>query len=393
MTKIGVISDLHLGYRQYGLKEREEDFYIQFNKCIDKIIHLQCDLCIMAGDIFDTAKPSPKAISVFENGLSKLNDNNIPVVNIVGNHTQLRIKDHFEADKLFTTNYDYYLLDGDEPYTGIRNLSVFGLPYHSISELDQLKDKIKELNDKTDNDGYNILVLHQEFKEYSGFTGVELSINDIEALNFDIIICGHIHSREIDIDDETFTFLQPGSIERLNVAEAKDEIENGKGVSLIEIPEDDDDIGYFFYPIKSDREFIIKEVMTTSIDEIHSFFDNLEDICKQCEDAIVSYKVNDTTGQLSLIRDYDVGLSDHCLSSFLRYTDLRVVPEEISGNDIGSKLSIGIALSNALDEKYGKEYTVLAKDLLEKLGKNDPDIEGSAALCDDFYHKHYENIE
>ena len=28
--KIGILSDLHLGYRQYGSVDREEDFYQQF---------------------------------------------------------------------------------------------------------------------------------------------------------------------------------------------------------------------------------------------------------------------------------------------------------------------------------------------------------------------------
>ena len=37
-TKIAHLADTHLGYRQYGLLEREEDFYDAFNKIIDDII-------------------------------------------------------------------------------------------------------------------------------------------------------------------------------------------------------------------------------------------------------------------------------------------------------------------------------------------------------------------
>ena len=71
--KIGIISDLHLGYRQYGLKDRENDFYTQYKKCIKTIVEEECDYAIFAGDIFDTHKPSTVAINIFGTGLSLLN--------------------------------------------------------------------------------------------------------------------------------------------------------------------------------------------------------------------------------------------------------------------------------------------------------------------------------
>ena len=36
--KFAHLADTHLGYRQYGLFEREKDFYEVFDKVIDKII-------------------------------------------------------------------------------------------------------------------------------------------------------------------------------------------------------------------------------------------------------------------------------------------------------------------------------------------------------------------
>ena len=38
IMKFAHLADTHLGYRQFGLLEREKDFYEVFDKIIDKII-------------------------------------------------------------------------------------------------------------------------------------------------------------------------------------------------------------------------------------------------------------------------------------------------------------------------------------------------------------------
>ena len=220
--KIGIISDLHLNYRQYGLKDREEDFYYQYHLCITECIEKKCDIVIMAGDIFDNHNPSPKAIDVFEQGLNNLNKNGITVLNIVGNHTQLQVKDHFPPDSLFKQKYDYCLLDSKHLFKD-DNLFICGLPYYANHSLEKLKKHIVSFNEMASEYDVSILVLHQEFQEYCGFTGAHMSINDIKIDNFDFVICGHIHSRIIDKINDKTTYIQPGSIERMNSKEALDE--------------------------------------------------------------------------------------------------------------------------------------------------------------------------
>ena len=80
--KIGVITDMHLGLRQYGLSEREEDFYIQYNKAIDAFLDAGVDIVIIGGDIFDQPRPSPKSLQVFNEGISQLIDANINPKNV-----------------------------------------------------------------------------------------------------------------------------------------------------------------------------------------------------------------------------------------------------------------------------------------------------------------------
>ncbi|MFQ5763089.1 MAG: DNA double-strand break repair protein Mre11, partial [Candidatus Bathyarchaeia archaeon] len=52
------MADLHLGYTQYNLAERREDFAKAFRQCVDKALELKPELVILAGDIFDNPRPS-----------------------------------------------------------------------------------------------------------------------------------------------------------------------------------------------------------------------------------------------------------------------------------------------------------------------------------------------
>ena len=44
--KFAHLADTHLGYRQFGLLEREKDFYEVFDKIIDRIIEEKVDFVI-----------------------------------------------------------------------------------------------------------------------------------------------------------------------------------------------------------------------------------------------------------------------------------------------------------------------------------------------------------
>jgi len=52
------VADLHLGYSQYGLEVRREDFDRAFHELIDKTFELKPDFMIIAGDLFHQAHPS-----------------------------------------------------------------------------------------------------------------------------------------------------------------------------------------------------------------------------------------------------------------------------------------------------------------------------------------------
>ena len=52
------VADLHLGYMQYNLDVRREDFARAFEEVVEKTLELKPDFMIVAGDIFHHARPS-----------------------------------------------------------------------------------------------------------------------------------------------------------------------------------------------------------------------------------------------------------------------------------------------------------------------------------------------
>ena len=47
------MADTHLGYRQYGLSERENDFFEVFDQAIEEVVHERPEFVIHSGDLFE----------------------------------------------------------------------------------------------------------------------------------------------------------------------------------------------------------------------------------------------------------------------------------------------------------------------------------------------------
>ena len=388
--KIAVISDLHLGMRQYGLHEREEDFYNQFFKVIDNIIVCKPDLVIIGGDIFDKPRPSPKALRVFSSGLTKLMQNDIDVVNIMGNHTMVKQDGFITADEFFdgiiNTPKKYTLLDIDNHYSN-QDVEVFGLPYHYDSELDVFIKKVNDLNEKSINTKTNILVVHQAFSEFCGFAGVHLSINDICIDNFDLIICGHIHERKVYQIDKKTSFLQPGSIERLNIAEARDEETQGKGFYLLDTNTlDVDTISNGFVGVRNDRKFFIADMYMGENDSVDDVKKEILDGIVDCNiPPIVFLTVHDTSQSFSKLVDMTQDLNKECLTVRLKYFDESKKEYDII-TDASELPTSEQALKIALNP-MNKDEARFGLDLYREL-KDGKDVQ---KLLDDFYKKNFIN--
>lgn len=80
------VADLHLGYSQYGLEARREDFEKAFEELVDKAIDLKPDFIIIAGDVFHSARPPNVTLENAIQSFIRLRDAAIPVLTVDGSH-------------------------------------------------------------------------------------------------------------------------------------------------------------------------------------------------------------------------------------------------------------------------------------------------------------------
>ena len=82
--KILHVADTHLGYSAYhkiaenGINQREMDTYNAFREFIDYAIQSKPDLIIHAGDLFDSIRPSNRAIYFALSQMLRLSEAGIP---------------------------------------------------------------------------------------------------------------------------------------------------------------------------------------------------------------------------------------------------------------------------------------------------------------------------
>lgn len=231
MTLIAHIADIHLGYRQYGLVEREEDIYEAFNEAIDKIIEEHAKIVLISGDFFNSPRPPIRALYHTKLSLEKLRSQGIKVFCILGDHDLPRRIGEYSPIVLFKDNFLQYI-------NGRTEVIDMGGQYITISGIDRvpstMSDNARELIEKISKEvlsrsGRHIFMAHLPLLSISG----ELCIDDLPE-GYDYYALGHEHIRKITPKGGGIV-AYPGSIEILS----RDEIEiwkaEGKGFYLVDL--------------------------------------------------------------------------------------------------------------------------------------------------------------
>lgn len=252
------LADTHLGYRQYNLDEREDDFYRAFNECVDKIIQEGCDLVIHSGDLFDEPRPHVRALVEVRRALERLGEEDIPFICIAGNHDILLRKGAMPPHRIYK---DLKLLTPGNPFEVIDDIFIGGVPYHSKVYTTALKARLSEMEKEAANYDKRILLLHQGVYELFSLES-EIKLPEIPT-TFDYYALGHIH-RRMSLPHGKGQVVYPGSIEMWRIDEMKDYEENGKGFYVVDTED--------FEPKRVDLEGI-RPFVTADIKEkedIHS---------------------------------------------------------------------------------------------------------------------------
>ena len=211
--KIALFSDTHMGFEG---KERENESFENARQCFELAMQNKVDAIVLGGDIFNVKHPSYedfvkamkvfsvakkakcgiKAIATTRAGSKELAPDGIPVIAIHGNHEFLG-KDHTGILEIFDqAGYIAYLhasslmlQNGNEKAC----LHLLG----NVPEK-KAKDALKLWDPKPASGCRNVLVLHQNFKEYAAIDDemvASLSFEDLPQ-GFDLIVNGHLHWRD-----------------------------------------------------------------------------------------------------------------------------------------------------------------------------------------------------
>ena len=230
---ISHISDIHLGYSQFDLVERERDIYDAFDEAVDISISEHVNLVLLAGDIFHTPRPSGSSIVKLAEELKRFREAAIPVYFILGEHDISRMKDT-PVPYLFHNMKLARRLEDNQPIREGK-LALFGFNKERRSNMQNLLQKFQTAQKlaKQQKETYgskNVLVLHQGLLEFNKFAG-ELSCIDLPR-GFDYYAMGHYH----DHIEENFNHIKgagqtghiayPGSLD-LTPSEGLKNIEKG----------------------------------------------------------------------------------------------------------------------------------------------------------------------
>ena len=375
--KFAHLADTHLGYRQFGLIEREKDFYEVFGKVIDKIIEEKVDFVIHSGDLFETEKPSPMALLEFQKGLLKLKGAGIPVYAIAGNHDSVMRKGSIPPQVIFkklglkvispiNTNYMH-----DDVF-------IAGLPFYPASQSNVLKSKLVELSKKAAEHEKSILVLHQGIDSYLNIQ-YELEIGDIPD-NFNYYALGHIH-KYIATDFGKGKLVYPGSSEVWKTDELKDYRINGKGFVVVDLDGSKPQVKRV--KIDLPREFIERSLDYKNLESgIEGIKETIKDFDKK---PILKLEINDVESDTGFV--YDIIKEELGELSLMIRPTFNMRGEDVVFPDMTDSVGPEELIVESLEGYGNSDVDKLAIELYRLLSKDR--LEDSQTLIDQFFIDNY----
>lgn len=225
-------ADLHLGIKQYGMPERQDDFLVATAFIFERAVQLKADVINLGGDIFHALHPGAHIVLFLQTLISQAKAAGIRVVGVDGNH------DNVESAWLKILGVEP-LAGGDKPKvviigddekkrTGITFAGINGGRASNIrADLDKL---VAAGLGKID-----VLCMHLPLAEMAGFEGVEMSCREIAdkagPLGVRIVLLGDIHDYKETVIGG-IRFIYSGSVEMTASNENPD-----KTFSIVDIDE------------------------------------------------------------------------------------------------------------------------------------------------------------
>ena len=251
-------ADIHLGYLQYGERERYNDFGHAWGHLVDETLRQRADCLVLAGDLFHKRSIEPRTLLQAAVHLQRLHDAGIPVVAVEGNHDRPYPPGGFswldylaESGLLVLLSPEYGAeqhievlpWDADKhygAYIDIGAVRFYGCKYYGASTPRVVDDLAQHLAEQPEASRapYTVLLLHAGLPDVIDQYVSPLSLEQLDALkpHVDYVALGHIH-RPFARDNWVFN---PGSLETNGLNEAA---WTDRGYLLVEVDEAPGDDG------------------------------------------------------------------------------------------------------------------------------------------------------
>ena len=245
-------ADAHLGYAQYGLDERQRDFYLAFRRMADDALERQVDAVLLAGDLFHKRTVDANTLFQAVSVLVKLRQAGIRVIAVEGNHERPHYREPLswltflaQMGLLVALTPEYHqgrllLLPWDQDeckgaYLDLSpNLRIVGCRYVGAATptvVADLADAIPNLPEAETRQ--TILMLHAGMEGVLDAYSGTLRESDLLPLRgwVQYVALGHIHKPYERLE----WIYNPGSLEATSAAEAE---WTDRGYYVIEVDPD-----------------------------------------------------------------------------------------------------------------------------------------------------------
>jgi exonuclease SbcD len=414
MIKLLHFSDAHIdiasqGKRdpQSGLPIRVLDFLKALDTIVDTAINEKVDLVIFAGDAYKDRTPVPTFQREWGKRIMRLSQAQIPTILLVGNHDISPAAGRATALQEFNTLSvpNVHLVSRPEFISshqlGDLPIQIIAIPWITRSGFlsahqDELKNMddidtniesitsqiIDQLLENVDPNLPTILTAHASVQgavygaERSIMLGhdIVLPISLVKRPEFDYVALGHIHKAQDLNENGHPRVIYPGSIERVDFGEAKDdkkfviaEIEKGKskiswrmleGRPFIDIPLNLKDIN----PNENDQ--------TPTPQEIINYLENTLIDSTEVEDAVVRVTLVYPKDWENLINDqwfqerFAPALDFHLIRKPIFSTRLRLGEDESISNLPHEKLLALYWESQKISPEEIETLQIIAKEII-----------------------------
>ena len=222
--KIFHVSDTHLGFSAFakldpesGFNQREADFYDSFTRFVEITLRERPDLVLHSGDLFDSVRPSNRAISFALTEIRKLADAGIKFVAISGDHETPRLKETGSVFGILRQLSDCnFVYEGGLERIEFDGAEIIAIPHTSgelfQEDLKQVRGLKKEMP--------RVVMLHAGVLGVGAFRMNEINELLLDATDIapdaDYVAMGHYHNYHV----VTGNCCYAGATERASIAEA-----------------------------------------------------------------------------------------------------------------------------------------------------------------------------